>query len=77
MTQITARVPQELVKELDRAARSAARTRADIIRSAIEYYLDDLEDLELALQALRDPADPVLEWDEVRRELVDDPVEAG
>lgn len=77
MTQITARVSQELVNDLDRAARSADRTRADIIRSAIEYYLDDLEDLELGLQALRDPADPVLEWDEVRKELVDDPVAAG
>lgn len=77
MTQITARVPQELVEELDRAARSVARSRADIIRSAIEYYLDDMEDLTLGLQALRDPADPVLEWDAVREELVSDPVATG
>ena len=77
MTQITARVPQELVDELDRAARSVARSRADVIRSAIEYYLDDLEDLRLGLQALRDPADPVLDWDEVREELMSHPVEAG
>lgn len=74
MTQITARVPEELVAELDRAAASLARSRADVIRQAIEYYLDDLEDLSLGLEALRDPADPVLEWEEVRAELLGEPV---
>jgi RHH-type transcriptional regulator, rel operon repressor / antitoxin RelB len=69
MTQITARVPDELLAELDRAAHTLARTRADIIRHAIEYYLDDLEDLAMGLDALRDPADPVLDWAEVRGEL--------
>lgn len=73
MTQITARVPDELVTELDRIAAILARSRADVIRQAIEYYLDDLEDLSLGLEALRDPADPVLEWDAVRAELLGEP----
>ena len=77
MTQITARVPEELVEELDRAASSLARSRADVIRQAIEYYLDDLEDLSLGLEVLRDPADPVLDWEEIRAELLADPVEPG
>lgn len=74
MTQITARVPEELVTEIDRAAKSLKRSRADIIRQAVEYYLEDLEDLALGLEALRDPADPVLEWSEVRDELLSDSV---
>jgi RHH-type rel operon transcriptional repressor/antitoxin RelB len=77
MTQITARVPDELVEELDRAANSLARSRADVIRQAIEYYLDDLEDLTLGLEALRDPADPVLEWGVVRAELLHGPAGSG
>ena len=68
MTQITARVPDSLVEEIDRAARAFKRSRADLVRQAVEYYLEDLEDLALGLDALRDPADPVLEWSEVRRE---------
>ncbi len=71
MTQVTARLPDELVTEIDEAAERLQRTRAEVIRHAVRYYLDDLEDLRLGLERLRDPADPVLDWDEVRSELVD------
>ena len=70
MTQITARLPDELVVALDGAASQLRRTRADVVRQAIEYYLDDFEDVAVAIQALQDPADPVLEWDSVRRDLL-------
>jgi RHH-type rel operon transcriptional repressor/antitoxin RelB len=70
MPQITARLPEPLVKEMDSAAKRLGRTRADLIRKAVEYYLDDLEDLELGLERLQDPADPVLDWQDVRRELL-------
>ena len=32
--------------------------------------LEDYDDLEVALERLRDPADPVLDWDQVRHELL-------
>ncbi|MCY3634855.1 MAG: ribbon-helix-helix protein, CopG family [bacterium] len=70
MSQITARVPDELVEALDAAAEELKRSRADIIRHALERYLEDYDDLEVALERLRDPADPVLDWDEVRQELL-------
>ena len=70
MSQITARVPDELVEALDTAAEELKRSRADIIRHALERYLEDYDDLEVALERLRDPADPVLDWDEVRKELL-------
>jgi RHH-type transcriptional regulator, rel operon repressor / antitoxin RelB len=70
VTQITARLPDELVVALDGAASQLRRTRADVVRQAIEYYLDDFEDVAAAIQALQDPADPVLEWDSVRRDLL-------
>lgn len=70
MPQVTARLPEPLVKEMDRAAKRLRRTRADLIRQAVEYYLDDLEDLKLGLERLQDPGDPVLDWRDVRRELL-------
>ena len=70
MSQITARVPDELVEALDAAAEALKRSRADIIRHALERYLEDYDDLDVALEWLRDPADPVLDWDEVRQELL-------
>jgi RHH-type transcriptional regulator, rel operon repressor / antitoxin RelB len=71
MTQITARLPDELVAQMDEAAARLRRSRAQLVRQAIEYYMDDLEDLRIGLERLQDPGDPVLDWNEVRRELLD------
>ena len=70
MTQITARLPDELAVSLDAAAVHLKRSRADVVRLALERYLEDFDDLSTALDRLRDPSDPVLDWDEVRRELL-------
>jgi transposase len=70
MAQVSTRLPEDLVRGIDDAARRLHRTRAEVIRQAIEYYLEDVVDLQAALQRLQDPADPVLDWDEVRRELL-------
>jgi RHH-type rel operon transcriptional repressor/antitoxin RelB len=70
MSQITARLPDELVNSLDEAATRLRRTRAQVVRQAVEYYLDDFEDISRAIEVLRDPVDPVLDWDAVKRELL-------
>ena len=69
--QVTARLPDPVVDALDSAARQLRRSRADVIRQAVEHYLQDFDDLSIAIQRLRDPGDPVLDWDRVRRELLD------
>ena len=70
MSQITARLPDTVVEALDAAARALHRSRADIIRQAVERYLEDFDDLSVALERLRDPADAVLDWEQVRDELL-------
>ncbi len=70
MSQITARLPDELVASLDEAAAQLRRTRAEVVRQAIEYYLDDFEDIACAIDVLRDPTDVVLEWDTVKNDLL-------
>jgi RHH-type rel operon transcriptional repressor/antitoxin RelB len=70
MSQITARLPDELVASLDAAAAQLRRTRADMVRQAVEYYLDDFEDISQAIDVMRDPADPVLDWEAVKRDLL-------
>lgn len=69
--QVTTRLPDTLVDSLDTTARQLRRSRADVIRLAIEHYLDDFDDLSIAIDRLRDPNDPVLDWDKVRSELFD------
>jgi RHH-type transcriptional regulator, rel operon repressor / antitoxin RelB len=70
MSQITARLPDELLAELDQAAKTLRRTRAELVRQAVEYYLDDFEDISRAIDVLKDPADPVLDWESVKRDLI-------
>ena len=37
----------------------------------VERYLEDFDDLGVALTRLQDPTDEVLDWDQVKRELLD------
>ena len=70
MTRITTRVSDEMVEALDAAAAKLRRSRADVMRQALEQYLEDFDDLPAALDQLRDPSDVILDWDEVRRGLI-------
>ena len=69
-TQITVRLPEEQAVALDAAAAALKRSRAEIVRQAVERYLEDFDDLSVAVERLMDPSDPVLDWNEVRRELL-------
>ena len=71
MNQITARLPDAVVEALDAAASRLKRSRAEIVRQAVERYLEDFDDLSVAIERLQDPNDPVLDWDRVRRDLLD------
>ena len=70
MSQITARLPDDIVVALDQAAQAQNRSRAEIIRMAIENYLDDYGDLSLSITRLLDPTDEVIDWQEAKRALL-------
>ena len=70
MTRITTRVSDEMVEALDAAAAKLRRSRADLMRQALEQYLEDFDDVSAALDRLRDPSDVILDWDEVRRDVL-------
>ena len=68
--QITARVPRPMIEALDAAASTLRRSRAAVVRHALERYLEDFDDLTVAVERLRDPSDPVLDWVELRDGLL-------
>ena len=70
MSQISARLPGELIAALDEVAAKLHCTRAGVIRQAAEDYLDDFEDISRAEEVLRNPADPVLDWETAKHELL-------
>ena len=63
-------LPDAVVTSLDATAAKLRRSREEVIRQAVEHYLDDVDDLAVASERLRDPNDPVLDWDHVRRETL-------
>ena len=68
---VATRFPENIITELDAVARERKRTRAEIIREAVDIYLKEWADYAIALDRLRDPNDPVLSneefWDEVEQ----------
>lgn len=70
MAEIIARVPDELAAALDAAAAALQSNRAAVVRQALEQYIEDFDDLTAAAERLRDAGDPVLDWNVVRRELL-------
>lgn len=58
------------VEALDVVAKRLQRSREDVIRLAVETYLDDFEDVTVSLDRLQDEADLIHDWDEVKRVLL-------
>ena len=68
--QVTARLPNQMVDALDIAANQLRRSRSEVIRLALESYLEDFQDLSIAIDRLRDPSDPAQDWEEVKHLLL-------
>jgi RHH-type rel operon transcriptional repressor/antitoxin RelB len=68
-TAISVRLPKEITDRLDDVAKAAERPRSFIIQKALEAYLEDYADLQIALDRLRDQSDPLISGDELRKSL--------
>ena len=61
-TAISVRIPDEISKETE-------RPKSFHVQKAIESYLNEIADLQVALDRLHDTTDPVISIDEMRSEL--------
>jgi len=66
---ISIRLPDELAEHLNGIAKETDRPRSYIIQKAIEVYLEDYSDLQVALDRLRDKTDAVITSKELRKSL--------
>ncbi|MBN1868939.1 ribbon-helix-helix domain-containing protein [Candidatus Sumerlaeota bacterium] len=69
MNTLSVRLPNELAKKLEGVAKEAERPKSFIVQKAIEAYLDDYADLQIALDRLRDPTDALIDGKELRASL--------
>jgi RHH-type transcriptional regulator, rel operon repressor / antitoxin RelB len=68
-TAISVRLPKELSERLDNIAKETERPRSYIVQKALEAYLEDYADLQVALDRLHDKTDAVISGKEPRKNL--------
>jgi RHH-type rel operon transcriptional repressor/antitoxin RelB len=68
-TAISVRLPKDLADQLDTVAKETERPRSYIIQKAIESYIEDYADLQVALDRLHDKTDPIISGKELRKSL--------
>ena len=66
---ISVRLPDEVVYALDRVSSEVDRPRSYLIRKAVESYLDEYAEYQVALDRLRDKDDKVVSGKELRKRL--------
>ena len=68
-TAISIRLPKNLANQLDGIAKETERPRSFIIQKALEFYIEDFADLQIALDRLHDKSDEILSAKEMRKSL--------
>ena len=68
-TAISVRLPKDLADQLDGIAKETDRPRSFIIQKALESYIEDFADLQIALDRLRDKGDAIISGKEMRKSL--------
>ena len=66
---ISIRIPEHLAKRLDSIAEETERSRSFVLQKALEAYLEDHADLQVAMDRLRDKADAIITSAEMRKSL--------
>ena len=68
-TAISVRLPKNLADQLDGIAKETQRPRSFIIQKALESYIEDFADLQIALDRLHDKSDAIISGKEMRKSL--------
>ncbi len=68
-TSVSIRIPDEVAKQIDEIAKETERSKSFIIQKAIESYIDDFSDLQIALDRLHDPKDEIISSKELKKSL--------
>jgi len=66
---LSIRLPPALLRKLEKIARSSDRPKSYLVRKAIEEYLEEQADYQLALERLHDREDEVISSAELRKRL--------
>ena len=66
---LSVRVSDELALKLSEIAEETERSKSFHVQKALESYLSEIADLQVAYDRLHDIADPVISIEDMRKEL--------
>jgi len=66
---LSIRLPDELAKQLDDIAKETERPRSFHVQKAIESYIEEFADLQIALDRLKNPQDVLVSSRDLRKSL--------
>lgn len=66
---ISIRIPDDLASKLAEIAKETERPKSFHVQKALEAYLSELAELQIAIDRLRDSSDPVVSIEDMRKEL--------
>ena len=69
MTTISVRIPDRLKKALDTIAHETERSKSFHVQKAIEFYIKEQADYQIALDRLNDTSDSIVSISEMRKKL--------
>jgi RHH-type transcriptional regulator, rel operon repressor / antitoxin RelB len=68
-TAVSVRLPKNLADQLDSISKETERPRSFIIQKALESYIEDYADLQIALDRLHDKGDEIVSSKDMRKSL--------
>ena len=68
-TTISVRIPDNLAVKLSEISLETERPKSFHVQKALETYLNELADLQVAFDRLHDTSDPVISLADMRKEL--------
>ena len=68
-TSVSVRLPEDTARALEELARATERPKTYLIVKALQTYLAEQADYQVALDRLRDKDDPVISASELRKRL--------
>ena len=68
-TAISVRIRDDLASKLSEIAKETERPKSFHVQKAIEAYLSEIADLQIALDRLHDPSDPMVSLENMRKNV--------
>jgi len=66
---LSVRIPEKLSRELNTVAKITERSRSFLIQKALELYLEEQADIQIALDRVHDTTDRIISIEEMRKEI--------